>query len=85
MMSPERLEAEVRNLMLDGYDAARISRRLGVPIERVRLVVHQVNGRDPAKVAAETASKHRQADRQLFGTTLGMARQIGPNRSRGKR
>ena len=85
MMSPERLEAEVRNLMLDGLDAARISKHTGVPVERVRLVVHQLSGRDPAKVAAETASKRRQADRQLFGSVLSGPRQLGPNRARGRK
>lgn len=86
MMSPERLEAEVRNLTADGLDAGKIARRLGVPIQRVQAAVHKLNGRDPAQAAADTRAKARQEDRQLFGRTAAAGpRHIGPNRSRGAR
>jgi hypothetical protein len=82
MMSAQRLEAEVRNLLMDGLDANKIARRLGVPIQRVQLAVHQIKGRDPAQAAAATRSKQRQSDRQLFGSTLS-APAFGPNSRRG--
>jgi hypothetical protein len=85
MMSAERLEATVRNLMMDGLDAARIARRTGVPIQRVQRVVHQLNGRDPQQAHRDTASKARQENRQLFGSVLSGPRQLGPNSRRGRR
>ncbi len=85
MMSPERVEAEVRNLLMDGLDAGKIARRLGVPVIRVQAAVHKLNGRDPAAAARETASKRRQDERHLSGAVRpsGGPRYLGPNRARG--
>jgi hypothetical protein len=83
VISQERLEAIVRNFMMDGLNANQISHKTGVPIERVQRTVHQLNGKDPKTAARETRSKARQADRQLFGSALSGPRQLGPNRRRG--
>lgn len=85
MMSQERLEAEVRNGLLDGKNAAQISKQTGVPLARVQAIVHQVNGRDPAQARKDSLKKRRQGDRQLFGSTLSAPRQLGPNSRRGSR
>jgi hypothetical protein len=82
MIAQERLEAIVRNLLIDGLDANAIAKRTGVPIIRVQRIVHLLNGRDPDEAARETRQKKRQADRQIFGTSLGALRQPGPNSRR---
>ncbi len=60
MISPERLEAIVRNELGDGRTPQQIARRTGVPLARVQLVVHKLNGTDPAAANRETRKKKRQ-------------------------
>jgi hypothetical protein len=64
MMSDTRLEAVVRNLLMDGLDAGKIARRTGVPAERVQRVIHRLNDRDPAEANRVTHQKHRQERRR---------------------
>ncbi len=82
MIAQERLEAIVRNLMMDGLDARTIARKTGVPVERVQRIAHQVNGRDPDQAAKATRKRRARTERALFGTTLAAPRQYGPNSKR---
>jgi hypothetical protein len=85
MMSPERLEAVVINAIIDGKNADQVSKQTGVPVQRVQLAMHKARGKDPAEANRASRKNRRQKDRALFGTTLGGPRQLGPNRSRGRR
>ncbi len=65
MISEARLEVIVRDLLADGLDAGRITRRTGIPRERVQLMVHRINGRDPADANRETVRSDRKEGRRL--------------------
>ena len=64
MISEERLEAVVRDLMAQGLTAGKIARRTGVPAERVQRMMHRVNGRDPAAANRDTRHDHRKERRR---------------------
>lgn len=72
MISQERLEAIVRNGLMDGLNAVTIAKQTGIPLARVQAMAHKINGRDPAKASKDTRKKRRQAGADLpsFGGTL---------------
>jgi hypothetical protein len=60
MISQVQLEAIVTNAVSDGRNADQIARQTGIPLVRVQLMFHKVNGKNPATAAKETTKKRRQ-------------------------
>jgi hypothetical protein len=59
VISQERLEAIVINAIKDGKNANQVAAGTGVPLARVQLMFHRVNGRDPVEANLETRAKSR--------------------------
>jgi hypothetical protein len=48
---------------MDGKNAAKVARQTGVPLARVQLMFHKVNGKDPAEASSETARRRARSAR----------------------